>query len=93
MVNQGQISPYKNMMVIIYKRTRRRSDSVLWQKPIYQQKIRKPIDNTKTPPKNFDYTTIADRLKTVSCSNNSNPNDLVKPVYVYPTFPLTAKAV
>ena len=33
------------------KRKRRRSDSVLWQNPLYQQKIRKPKDNTKTPPK------------------------------------------
>ena len=27
------------------------SDSALWQTPLYQQKIRKPKDNTKTPPK------------------------------------------
>ena len=32
-------------------RERRRSDSVLWQKTLYQQKIRKPMDNTKTPQK------------------------------------------
>ena len=29
----------------------RRSDSVLWQKPLCQQKIRKAMDNTKIPPK------------------------------------------
>ena len=28
------------------KRKRRRSDPVLWQNPLYQQKIRKPKDNT-----------------------------------------------
>ena len=28
------------------KRNRRRSDPVLWQNPLYQQKIRKPKDNT-----------------------------------------------
>ena len=42
------------------KRKRRRSDSVLWQKPLYQQKIRKPMYNTKTPPK----TSITQRLRT-----------------------------
>ena len=39
---------------------RRRSDSVLWQKPLYQQKIRKSIDNTKTKPKSL----ITQRLRT-----------------------------
>ena len=29
----------------------RRPDSVLWRKPLYQQKIQKQINNTKTPPK------------------------------------------
>ena len=42
---------------------------------------------------NFDYTAIADRLMTVSWSNNSHTNGVVKPVYGYPTFPLTAKAI
>ena len=42
---------------------------------------------------NFDYTTIADRLWTVSWSNNSHPTGLVKPVYGYHTFQLTTKAV
>ena len=26
-------------------------DSVLWQNPLYQQKIKKPKDKTQTPPK------------------------------------------
>ena len=43
--------------------------------------------------KNFDYTTIADRLKTVSLSNDSHPTGMVKPVYKIPTFPFTTKAV
>ena len=30
--------------------------------------------------KNFDYTTVADRLRTFSWSNNSNPTGVVKPV-------------
>ena len=40
--------------------------------------------------KNFDYTTIADRLRTVSWSNNSHQTGVVKPVDGIPTFPLTA---
>ena len=38
---------------------------------------------TKTPPKSSDYTTIADRLRAVSWSNNSYPTGMVKPVYGY----------
>ena len=41
--------------------------------------LTQPIVNTKTPTKNFDYTTIADRLRAVSWSSNSYPTDLVKP--------------
>ena len=58
-----------------------------------------PTENSKTngqhknATNNFDYTTIADRLTTVSWSNNSHPTGVVKPVAVYPTFQLTAKAV
>ena len=48
---------------------------------------------TQKRHKNFDYTTIADRLRTVSWGNDSHPTGVVKPVYVIPTFPLTAKAV
>ena len=71
------------------KRKRRRSDLVLWQKPLYQQKIRKPMDKTKTPPK----TSITQRLRTVSWSSNNHPTGVVILVYGYPTFPLTTKAV
>ena len=42
---------------------------------------------------NFDYTTIADRLRTVSLRNNSYPTGVVKPFYGILTFPLTTKAV
>ena len=35
------------MLIISTKREGRRSDSVLWQKRLYQQKIRKPMDNKK----------------------------------------------
>ena len=56
-----------------------------------------PTENSKTKgqhknaTKNFDYKTIADRLRTVSWSNNSHPTGVVKPVNGYPTFPLTTK--
>ena len=52
----------------------------------------KTNEQHKNAAKNFDYTTIADRLGTVSWSNNSHPTVVVKPVYEYPTFPLTAKS-
>ena len=42
------------------KRKRRRSGQVLWQNPLYQQKIRKTKDSTQTPPK----TSITHRLRT-----------------------------
>ena len=41
----------------------------------------------KNATKNFDYTTISDRLRTVSWSNDSYPTGVVKPVYGIPTFP------
>ena len=47
----------------------------------------------KNATKNFDYTTIADRLRTVSWSNSSHSTVVVKPVYERLTCPLTATAV
>ena len=41
----------------------------------------------------FDYTTIADRLRTVSCSNNNHSTGVVNPVYGIHIFPLTEEAV
>ena len=35
----------------------------------------------KNTTKNFDYTTFADRLRTVSLGNDSHPTGVVKPVY------------
>ena len=57
------------------------------------EKSKKYRDNIKNATKNFDYTTIADRLMTVSWSNSSHPTGVVKPVYERSTFPLTATAV
>ena len=56
------------------KRNRQRSDSVLWQKPQHPQKVRKYRDNIQNATQNFDYTTIADRLRTVSWSDSSQPH-------------------
>ena len=57
------------------------------------EKSKKQRDNTKNATKNFDYTTITDRLRTVNWSNNSHPTGVVKPVYECSTFQLTATAV
>ena len=58
------------------KRNRKISDSVLWQKPTHR-KIQKQHDNNKNKTLQkykmyFDYTTIADRLRTVSWINDSH---------------------
>ena len=45
------------------------------------------------PTENFDYTTITDRLRTVSWSYKSHQTGVIKAVYVILTFPLTAIAV
>ena len=59
------------------------------------RKIQKATWQHKNATKNFDYTTIAGRLRTVTWGNDSPPPSTgeVKPVYGIPTFPLTAKAV
>ena len=54
---------------------------------------KKQRDNIKNATKNFDYTTIADRLRKVSWSNSGLTTGVVKPVYERSTFPLTATAV
>ena len=47
----------------------------------------------KNATKNFDYTTIADQLRTVSLSNDSHPACVIKTIDGIPNFPLTAKEV
>ena len=86
--------------VIFLTEKRKRSDSVLWQKPLYPQKNptwkkkTKQRDNIKkNATKNFNYTTIADRFGTVSWSNSNHPTGVVKPVYEHSTFPLTITSV
>ena len=63
----------------IEKKTQPNNGEVKWQHK----------DNTKT----FDYTMIADRLRTVSSNNYCHRTGVVKSVYGIQTFPLTAKAV
>ena len=57
------------------------------------EKSKKQRDNIKNATKNFDYTTIAARLMTVSWSNDFHPTGVVKPVFEIPSFPLTVKNV
>ena len=61
--------------------------------PYTHRQIQNATWQHKNATKNFDYTTIADRFRTVSWSNDSHPTGIVKPVYEIPTFPLTATAV
>ena len=61
--------------------------------PTPTEKSKKQRDNITNATKNFDYTTTADRLRTVSLSNTSHPTGVVKPVYERSTFPLTKTAV
>ena len=75
-----------------------REKEEIWLSPMTEaltqtEKSKKQRDNTKNATKNFDYTMIADRLRTVSWGNDSHPAGVVKPVYGIPAFPLTAKAV
>ena len=50
------------MVCKIYIEKKKRTDSVPWQKPLHPQKIHKATRQHKNASKNFDYTTIADRL-------------------------------
>ena len=61
--------------------------------PTPTKKSKKQRDNIKNATKNFDYTTIADRLRTVSWSNSSHSTGVVIPVYERSTFPITATFV
>ena len=80
---------FTDRSTIFYKTKRKISDSV----PYTHRKIQKATWQHKNATQNFDYITIADRLRTVSCISNSHPTGLVKVVYGIPTFPLTATAV
>ena len=47
--------------------------------PSPTEKSKKQIDNTKNATKNFDYTMIADQLRTVGWGNDSHSTGVVKP--------------
>ena len=49
-------------------------------------------DTTNNATKKFDYTAVADRLRTVSWSNYGHPTGVVNR-FTSPTFPLPATAV
>ena len=67
-----------NNRSIFFKRKRKRSDPVLWRKPLHQQKCQKGKVTTQTiQQKKFDYTAVADRLRTVSWSNYGRPTGVV----------------
>ena len=57
------------------------------------EKSKQQRNNTKNATKNFEYTTITDRLMTVRWGNSSHPTGVVKPIYERSTFPLTATVV
>ena len=57
------------------------------------RKIQTATWHNKNATKNFDYTTSADWLRTVSWSHDRHPAGVVKAIYGIPTFPLTAKAM
>ena len=57
--------------------------------PTSTETSKKQRVDTKNATKNFDYTTIADRLRAVSLSNNNHPTGVFKLVYERPTFSLT----
>ena len=47
--------------------------------PTPTEKFKKQHDNIKSAIKNFDYTMVADRLRTVSWSNSSHSTGMVEP--------------
>ena len=64
------------------KRKGKRFDSVLWQKPLRQQNCQKGKVTTQTKPqKRFDYTAVADRLRTVSWSSYGHQTGVVYRFY------------
>ena len=69
----------------------------IWLSPMTKAptllKSPKQRDSIINAIKNFDYTTITERLRKVSWSNSSHPNGVIKPVYESSTFQLTATAV
>ena len=61
--------------------------------PHIHKKIQKTTWQHKNATKTFNNTKIADRLMTVSLSNNSDLTGMVKPVYERSAFQLTAVGI
>ena len=90
----GFITRNAHMVHIVNYREKRRDLTQSCDKnPYTHRTIQKATWQHNNTTKNFDYTTVADRLRTVSWSNSSHPIGVVKPVYERSTFPLTAKVV
>ena len=80
--------------VKVFQKQREKGDlTQFYDKTPYTNRKFEKQWTTQKATKNFDYIAIAHRLRTVSCSNNSQPTGVVERVNRYPTFPLTAKAV
>ena len=63
-----------------------------YDKSLYtHRKFHKSNVTTQKRHQNFDYTTTADRLSTISLSHDRLHTGVVKPVSGIPTFPLTTK--
>ena len=62
----------------IWREERRRTDLVLWRKPLHPQKNKKATWQHKNATKNYDNTMTAERLRTVSWSNGSHPTSVKK---------------
>ena len=77
---------------ITYQEIMNRSDSVLLQSPYTNRNLQKAKWQHKNATKTFDYTTIADPLRTVSCDNDSHPTGIVELAYGIVAFSLTTKA-
>ena len=88
------VSQFVSSHAIIILREKGRDLTQSYDKsPFTHRKIQKTTWKNKHATKNFDYTTTADRLRTVSWSNSGHPTGVVKPVNDRSNFPLTATAV
>ena len=81
--NRNFVKLYSNDINVM-KRKMKRSDSVLWKKALTPAEMSKgQSDNTNNATKKFDYTAVADRLRTVSWSNHGHPTGVVNLVYIF----------
>ena len=84
-------SPCGLLKVLLWAKGRNLTQSYDKISYIYR-KLQKAKWQNKYATKNFDYIKIANRLRTVSCSDDSNATGVVMIVYGIPTFPLTENA-